>query len=153
MTKPLHYRYTSTEMRKILGVSGCELMHLRESQKLSFSKEKKAYIYELPNDKSVLMHPLGKQLIEWHRGVHNINIDNQPTSPQSRASLELLINELLIPIERKFGKIKITYGFASAALKQYIAKNSPEGTCPELEQHTSCEINVSVVRTTHVLSV
>lgn len=141
MTEPLHYRYTSTEMRKILGVSGCELMHLRTSNQLSFSRKGNAILYELPRGKTVLTHPLGKKLIEWYRDVHNIDIDNQPTSPQSRASLELLLNELLIPIERKFGRIKVTYGFTSAALKQYIVKNSPEGTCPELDQHSSFEVN------------
>lgn len=135
------YHFFQHEMKAILCISDRELMHMREMGKLAFIKEGNSFLYELPSDKSVLTHPLGKQLIEWHRGAHNMDIDNQPTSLQSRASLELLLNELLIPIERKFGKVEVTYGFTSTALMQYVAKNSPRGTCPKLDQHSSYEVN------------
>jgi hypothetical protein len=46
-----------------------------------------------------------------------------------------------LPLEREFGGLSITYGFTSFKLKNYIAKNSPKGTAPNLDQHASCELN------------
>ncbi len=39
---------TSTEIRKALKLSGCQLMHFRESGKLVFKKVGNAYLYQLP---------------------------------------------------------------------------------------------------------
>ena len=36
---------TSKETQKLLKISGCELMHLRESGKLNFKKQGNAYYY------------------------------------------------------------------------------------------------------------
>lgn len=36
---------TSKETQKVLKISGCELMHLRESGKLKFKKQGNAYYY------------------------------------------------------------------------------------------------------------
>jgi hypothetical protein len=38
---------TSKETQKLLKVSGCELMHLRESDKLTFKKQGNAFLYQI----------------------------------------------------------------------------------------------------------
>ena len=41
---------TSKETQKRLKISGCELMHLRVSGKLTFKKQGNAYYYQLPQN-------------------------------------------------------------------------------------------------------
>jgi hypothetical protein len=137
------YFYTSTEIKAILSISGCQLMHQRQNNLLPFIKKGNSFLYEMPAQVSVLQHPLGKRLINWYFNKHLVDIDNNPKSSESKNALELLINEILIPLERKFGKIKITYGFTSAKLQQYISKHSPAGTAPKLDQHSASELNVA----------
>ena len=137
------YLYSSREMKVIMGLSDCELMHMRTCGKLAFIKKGNSFLYEIPNDKSVLEHPLGQQLINWYHGKHEVDIDNSPASSKSTSFLELLVNEILIPLDRRFGNIEITYGFTSAELKRYISKNSSNGTAPELDQHSACELNAA----------
>lgn len=36
---------TTTEVKKILKISDCEVMHLRQSGKVSFTKKGNAYLY------------------------------------------------------------------------------------------------------------
>lgn len=131
----------SKEMKAILRVTGCELMHLRGENKLQFQKKGNAFLYALPNDISVLSHPMGHQLLNWHKGKHQSHIENEPKTSESRQALEQLVIEILLPIERKFRRPKITYGFTSPELKRHIAKHSPQGTAPELDQHASYELN------------
>jgi hypothetical protein len=38
---------TSKETQKLLNISGCELMHLRESGKLVFKKQGNAFLYQI----------------------------------------------------------------------------------------------------------
>lgn len=127
-------------MKGILKVSDCELMHLRTSGKLQYQQSGKAFLYALPSDISLLSHPLGKQLLEWYLNKHPKTLSNIPTV-DSKPYLEMLISEILIPIERKFGGLTITYGFTSTKLAAYISKNSPSGTAPKLDQHAACELN------------
>lgn len=131
----------SKEMKAILKVTDCELMHLRTTNKLQFQKKGNAFLYALPNGTSVLSHPLGQQLLNWHQQKHQSNIENKPSTSDSKSALEQLVIEILLPIEREFRRPKITYGFTSPELKRYIAKHSPQGTAPELDQHASCELN------------
>ena len=42
---------TSKEAQKLLNISGCELMHLRESGKLKFKKKGNAYYYQVNQTK------------------------------------------------------------------------------------------------------
>jgi hypothetical protein len=128
-------------MQKHLKVSGCELMHLRENGRLEFKKSGNAFLYQLPPDYSLLQHPLGLQLINWYKSRHPAEINNIPQSAETIRSLEKLVAEVLIPVENKFGPLQITYGFTSAELTKYVAKNSPAGTAPKLDQHASCEVN------------
>ncbi|GAA6185583.1 hypothetical protein NBRC116595_28310 [Aliiglaciecola sp. NS0011-25] len=116
-------------------------MHLRESGELNFHKKGRAFKYELPSHISLLQHPLGEQLLNWHHESHSSDIPNIPRAIETKRFLEYLIAEILIPVERQFGNIKITYGFTSKELARYIAKFSPQGTAPKLDQHAGCEIN------------
>lgn len=40
--------FSSKEIRSILKISGCDLMHLREKGELEFKKVGNAYFYKLP---------------------------------------------------------------------------------------------------------
>jgi hypothetical protein len=131
----------SKELKAVLNVTDCQLMHLRVTNKLQFVKNGNAFYYALPSGSSLLNHPLGYQLLNWHKEKHQIVIENQPSTSESRQALEQLIKDILLPIERKFKRPQITYGFTSSELKRYIAKHSPKGTAPELDQHASCEMN------------
>lgn len=42
---------TSKETQKLLKVSGCKLMHLRDSGKLKFKKQGNAYYYQVNQTK------------------------------------------------------------------------------------------------------
>tara|TARA_Y100000815_G_scaffold257055_1_gene265301 strand:- start:2954 stop:3604 length:651 start_codon:yes stop_codon:yes gene_type:complete len=128
-------------MKAVLKISDCQLMHLRTTGKLTFKKQGNAFHYQLPDDYSILQHPLGEQLINWHKAKHKSEIDNTPQEIKSIYALGKLVEEILLPIERNFGQIKITYGFTSLPLKLFIQKASPERTAPEIDQHASYELN------------
>jgi hypothetical protein len=123
---------SSKEIKAILKISDCELMHLRTENKLSFFKKGNAFFYSLPAEKSLLDHPLGQQLLHWYKDVHSVNFENLPVEKETKAALVLLLSEVLLPLQRKFGEPSITYGFTSSALKTHISKNSPKGTAPAL---------------------
>lgn len=131
---------SSAEMKKLLKISDCELMHLRTAGKLQFQRSGNAFLYSLPNEMTLLSHPLGKQLLEWYRSKHPAILSNIP-SVGSKPFLEMLIGEILIPTEGKYGALTITYGFTSSKLAAYISKHSPSGTAPQLDQHAACELN------------
>ena len=116
-------------------------MHLREKGRLEFKKLGNAFLYQLPSDYSLLQHPIGLQLLNWYKNRHPLDINNTPQSAETIRSLEKLVAEVLIPVENQFGSLQITYGFTSAELTKYIAKNSPAGIAPKLDQHASCEVN------------
>jgi hypothetical protein len=83
-----------------------------------------------------------KQLINWHTQKHTrFQGDNTPTNADSTVQLNLLISQLLNPLEKQFGELTITYGFTSFALLNYIKKNSPSHMAPEIDQHASHELN------------
>lgn len=133
--------FTSHEVKKLLKVSSCHLMHMRTSGELKCTKLGNAFLYQLPINFTLLNHPLGIQLIDWYKSRHPLDINNSPQSAETIKALELLVAEVLIPVERKFGALQITYGFTSAELAKHIAKNSPHGTAPKLDQHAACEVN------------
>ncbi|MDT0628066.1 hypothetical protein [Alteromonas sp. W364] len=143
-TKPINSQellFTTREMKAMLGVSDCQLMHLRTTNKLVFTKKGNSFLYELPQHTSLLSHPLGQQLINWFRNKHDIDIDNNPQNQESITALELMISDILIPLETAFGSFNITNGFVSSKLKLFIGKYSPAGTAPQLDQHSASEAN------------
>lgn len=133
--------FTSQEFKKLLNISDCELMHMRTSGKLRFIKKGNSFFYELQNKKLLLNHPLADRLLNWYQKKHNVLIDNSPKEMESVNSLLMLIEYILLPIEKKFGDIDITYGFVSSELNRYIQKNSSSGTSPSIDQHAASEIN------------
>ena len=133
--------FTSREMKAILKVSDCELMHMRTSGHLAFNKKGNSYFYALPTGTSVLKHPIGKQLIDWYKEKHPSDINNEPSNKNSQLALERLVIDLLLPLQRKYAGVKITYGFTSASLKRYIANHSKAGTAPDIDQHAASELN------------
>jgi hypothetical protein len=138
VNNPLYF--SSAEMKKLLKITDCELMYLRTAGKLQFQKSGNAFLYSLPNEMSLLSHPLGKQLLEWYLSKHPATLSNIP-SVSSKPFLEMLIGEILIPTEREYVALTITYGFTSSKLAAYIAKHSSSGTAPQLDQHAVCELN------------
>jgi hypothetical protein len=138
VNNPLYF--SSTETKKLLKITDSELMHLRTTGKLQYQRSGNAYLYSLPNDMSLLSHPLGKQLLGWHLNKYPETPSNIP-SPKSKPYLEMLISEILIPTERKFGALTITYGFTSSKIAAYISKHFSTGTAPKLDQHAACELN------------
>jgi hypothetical protein len=138
VNNPLYF--SSTEMKKLLKNSDCELMHLRTSGKLKYQRSGNVFLYSLPNEMSLLSHPLGKQLLDWHLNKHPGTLSNIP-SADSQPYLEMLIAEILIPTERKFDALNVTYGFTSSKLAAYITKHASTGTAPQLDQHAVCELN------------
>ena len=132
---------TSKETKKLFGISDCELMHKREAGQLNFIKQGNAYKYSPTHLQFLKQHPLAQKVLNWHHDKHNIQIDNLPLQEESISSIVSLIQEILIPIENKFGSISITYGFVSSRLNTYIQKHSSSGTYPSIDQHASCEHN------------
>ena len=90
---------------------------------------------------SLLLHPLAKQLLNWYQKKHHICIDNSPKEVESIKSILMLVETVLIPVSKKFGEIKITYGFVSPELNRYIQRNSSSGTYPSTDQHAASELN------------
>jgi len=116
-------------------------MQMRLSGELDYQKEGTTFLYQLPEHKHLLNHPLTDQLINWYQHRHDVDIDNWPTDSNTKEQICRLLEQLLIPVQREFGEIKISYGFTSAKLNRYIQKNSPEGTCPAIDQHSGYETN------------
>lgn len=133
----------SYEIKSLLRLSDCQLMHMREDGLLQFKKVKSKYYYSLPTTNSILNYSLGEQLVNWHKRKHDSNIDNTPHNVETICSLEMLVWDILIPVERRFGNktVEITYGFTSYELKRHISNHSPANTYPTLDQHASHEKN------------
>jgi len=134
-------KLSSSDIKAVLKISDCELMHLRKRGKLTFEKRGRAYFYDLPSNECILSHPLGKSLLGWYEGKHDFIYSNAPVNANSKLALEFLLFEILLPLKSRFGKLVITYGFTSFPLKKFIQKASPSGTAPTLDQHSSHEIN------------
>jgi len=133
--------FTSKEFKQLLNVSDCELMHMRVSGKLKFVKKGNTFLYQLHDKQLLLKHPISNQLLNWYQEKHPISIDNSPKEVESINSTLMLVETVLLPVIKKFGDIKITYGFVSPELNRYIQKNSSSGTYPSIDQHAASELN------------
>jgi hypothetical protein len=133
--------FSSKEFKQLLGVSDCELMHLRVSGKLKFVKQGNTFLYQLEDKNVLLKHPLVNQLVNWYREKHNISIDNYPKEVESISSTLDIIETVLLPVSKNFGDVRITYGFVSPELNRFIQKNSSPGTYPSIDQHAASELN------------
>lgn len=78
----------------------------------------------------------------WHRLARdNTPIDNVPLQPGSWFSLSQLATCLLDPLQDRFGKIQLTYGFCSRSLQRHIQAGPRPGISPSNDQHAACELN------------
>jgi len=114
---------------------------MRVAGKLKFVKKGNAFLYQLHDKKLLLKHPVANNLLNWYQEKHVISLDNFPKEVESINSILELIETVLLPVNKKFGDVKITYGFVSQELNRYIQKNSPSGTYPSIDQHTASELN------------
>lgn len=78
-----------------------------------------------------------RDLIECGETWQRTGIDNSPKQVESYNALHALAVNLLDPLIDYFGMIRLTYGFASAALTREI----PARIAPALDQHAACELN------------
>ncbi|WP_147291850.1 hypothetical protein [Alteromonas aestuariivivens] len=132
---------SSNEIKAVLNISDCELMHQRVGGQLTFEKSGNGFFYSLPSSASILAHPLGQQLLNWHITKHKLAVANMPKDPETKRALEKLIWDILLPIERQFSRPTITYGFTALELHKVISKHFPAGTAPSLDQHAASEKN------------
>jgi hypothetical protein len=58
-TEPMWH--TSTEIRKLLKISGCHLMHMRERGELKFRKIGNTYFYQLPTQPAGMAANVGSE--------------------------------------------------------------------------------------------
>ena len=133
--------FSSKEFKQLLGVSDCELMHMRVSGKLKFIKKGSSFLYKLHDEQLLLKHPIANQLFNWYQNKHSISLDNIPKASESILSTIMMIERVLLPISKKLGDINVTYGFVSPELNRYIQKHSSSGTYPSIDQHAASELN------------
>ncbi len=138
---PQKLLFSSKDFKQLLNISDCKLMHMRVSGELKFVKKGNAFLYQLHDKHLLLKHPLANQLLNWYQEKHPTSIDNSPKEIESINSALVLIETVLLPVSKKFGEIKITYGFVSPELNIYIQKNSSSGTYPSIDQHAASELN------------
>ena len=65
------------------------------------------------------------------------NLNNNPENEETYKAIGELCSNILDPVQDKFGKIKLTYGFASNNLTRKIKKD----IYPKLDQHSGYEKN------------
>lgn len=63
-------------------------------------------------------------------------VDNLPRQPATLAALQALAQAILDPVIDEFGKVTLTYAFASPRLTATIKAR----IAPSLDQHAACEI-------------
>jgi hypothetical protein len=69
--------------------------------------------------------------------TRNPNLNNNPVNEETLKAIEKLCSKILDPVQDKYGKIILTYGFASNNLTRKIKKN----IYPKLDQHSGYEKN------------
>ena len=83
-----------------------------------------------------------EQIINWYQGKHSdYTGKNSPLNDGSTEALDNLITYLLLPIQKQYGAMTVTYGFTSFDLLKYIKRYSPGDIAPELDQHAAFEVN------------
>ncbi|WP_371187842.1 hypothetical protein [Thalassotalea maritima] len=132
---------TTTEIKDLLGISDCHLMHERVKGNLEFVKKGSRFLYKVDDITLVKKHDLAKRVINWYEKKHDFELSNFPETSLSVEAIATLLKCILIPIEKELGTIFITYGFVSGKLNTFIQKNNPVGTSPSIDQHSSHEHN------------
>ncbi|MBF0220023.1 MAG: hypothetical protein HQL49_10935 [Gammaproteobacteria bacterium] len=68
-------------------------------------------------------------------------IENIPRELDTYHAIKAITEEILDPVQDEFGKVRITYGFSSAALVKEIKKNPYPNITPSTDQHSGHELN------------
>lgn len=83
-----------------------------------------------------------EKFYNWYQSKHTVFEGvNRPLQAESIDALNRLSEKIIVPIEKQFAEITITYGFTSFELLKYIRRNSPGDMAPELDQHAAFELN------------
>lgn len=83
----------------------------------------------------------------WHvRAREGRVIANTPQQPETWAAIVSMQTELLAPLERRYGVVVLTYGFAGPELVKAIEQRAAEGgwlpnITPRGDQHAGHELN------------
>lgn len=83
----------------------------------------------------------------WHAlAAAGTILANRPEQPETWAAMKSMQEDLLRPLEQKFGVVEITYGFADPDLVKAIKKRAAEGGWlpsinPPTDQHAGHELN------------
>lgn len=80
-------------------------------------------------------------LIDCGPTQKEIRLANLPAQPETIEAICNLSNHILDHIVNKFGQIEVTFGFCSHELAKEIKKRPNPHIAPELDQHSSHEIN------------
>lgn len=88
-------------------------------------------------DRAASRHFTIRDLCECSEAWRRTRIDNRPQTAETYSALESLARQVLDPLVDRFGKVTLTYGFASSALSRAIGR----GVAPRLDQHAGHERN------------
>ena len=120
------------------GLSEAKLLAALEARRLAIEEFRLCASSRLPG----LDEPCGefftyRDFVECGETWHRTLIENLPKQPDTFTALYALASNVLDPVIDYFGMVKLTYGFASAALTKTI-----EGRiAPNLDQHAGHEVN------------
>lgn len=82
-----------------------------------------------------------RDFVECSDSWKRTRVSNVPRVVDTYLAIAAIAKNILDPVQEKFGKIYLTYGFSSAALiKEIQAKPYPNIT-PSGDQHSGCELN------------
>lgn len=75
----------------------------------------------------------------WHRLTEQVGMpfDNVPRAADTFAAIRALCAVVLDPVARHFGRVELTYAFASSRLTKHV----PGRIHPPLDQHAGHEVN------------
>jgi hypothetical protein len=90
-----------------------------------------------PLDAAASRHFTYRDLCECSEAWRRTRVDNRPRSEETYRAMEALAREVLDPLVEQFGRLTLTYGFASPALVRVIGR----GVAPRLDQHAGHERN------------
>ncbi|GAD80233.1 hypothetical protein [Vibrio ezurae] len=81
-------------------------------------------------------------LINWHKLKHPQFSGNNTPNENSTQYLQQLTSDIIVPLQKQFGTLHISYGFNSAELLRWLTKHSPKDMGPKIDQHASMELNL-----------
>ncbi|NRF14108.1 hypothetical protein [Vibrio coralliilyticus] len=82
-----------------------------------------------------------ERLVNWYRHKHLAYTLGNTPNIHSMVQLRTLSKDILLPLQRQFGMLNITYGFTNHSLIRFILKHSAGDMAPDIDQHASMELN------------